>query len=217
MDKEKVVKELLRVLKNYSFTFRKENNFRLLITTILSQRTRDENSIKAAKNLFSVAATPQQILKLKQNHLERLIRSSGFYKEKAKKIRKTCEILIKDFKGKVPRTREELLKLYGVGYKTADIVLSYGFGIPTIAVDTHVNRIPKRIGIVDEKATVEKVKQTLEKYIKGKDRLIVNRGLILFGREICRPINPKCNICPMKKYCKYYKSVELISKVIKNA
>jgi len=208
MNKKKVVKELLKILKkNYSFTFRKENTFRLLITTILSQRTKDENSLKAAEKLFAVADNPKKILKLKQNKLERLIYSSGFYKAKAKKIRKTCQMLIEDFQGKVPKKREELMKLYGVGYKTSDIVLSYGFGIPTIAVDTHVNRVPKRIGIIDEKATVEEVRHSLEKYIKGKDRFIVNRGLILFGREICRPIHPKCNICPINKYCKYYKTI----------
>jgi len=110
-------------------------------------------------------------------------------------------------KGKIPKTREELMELPGVGFKTADIVLMYGYGIPSIAIDTHCNRVPKRIGLVDKKANVEEVKRTLESLIPKKDWYIVNLGLVRFGQETCRPINPRCEICPMSGFCDYFLNV----------
>ncbi len=183
------------------------DNFKLLISTVLSQRTRDENTERASKRLFSVASTPRTISKLPLKKIENLIRPSGPYRQKAKRIKEISKIILKDHKGRVPMTREELMSLPGVGYKTADIVLSYGFGVPTIAVDTHVNRIPKRLGIVRKEADVEEVRKTLEKKIKGKKRFLINLGLVRFGQEICRPISPRCNECQLKKICKYYKEV----------
>jgi len=179
--------------------------FKILITTILSQRTRDENTEKAADNLFSKADTPKKILKLSKRGLEELIKSSGTYRQKAERIKKVSKIILDRYGGKVPKTREELMKLPGVGFKTADVVLMYGHGIPSIAIDTHANRIPKRIGILDKKANVEEVKKVLESLIPKKDWYIVNMGLVQFGRYICRSINPKCHLCPMPKYCEYYK------------
>jgi len=183
------------------------SKFRLLIATVLSQRTRDENTHKAASQLFSVAQTPETISKLPLKKIEELIRPSGPYRQKAKRIKQISKILLEDHKGRVPMRRDELMELPGVGYKTADIVLSYGFGVPTIAVDTHVNRIPKRLGIIPEKANVEEVRKRLEKTVKGKKRFIVNLGLVRFGQQICRPVGPKCEECPLKKICKYYKEV----------
>ena len=180
--------------------------FKILITTILSQRTRDENTEKTASNLFSKADTPEKILKLSTEQLQKLIRSSGPFRQKTKRIKSVSKIILEKYKGKVPKTREELMELPGVGFKTADIVLMYGHGIPSIAIDTHCNRIPKRIGLVNKKANVEGVKQSLESLIPKKDWYIVNLGLVQFGREVCRPINPKCNVCPMSKYCDYYKN-----------
>ena len=181
--------------------------FKILITTILSQRTRDENTEKAASNLFSKADTPDKILKLSTKQLQKLIRSSGPFRQKAKRIKTVSKIILEKYKGKVPKTRKELMELPGVGFKTADIVLMYGYGIPSIAIDTHCNRVPKRIGLVDEKANVEEVKRILENLIMKKDWYIVNLGLVQFGREICRPVNPRCNVCPMSKYCDYYKKI----------
>jgi endonuclease-3 len=181
--------------------------FKILITTILSQRTRDENSERAAQNLFSVADTPEKIIKLDIRKLEKLIRVSGPYRQKAKRIKAVSKIILKKYKGKVPKTREELMSLPGVGFKTADVVLMYGHGIPSIAIDTHCNRVPKRIGLVDEKANVEEVKRVLESLIPKKDWYIVNMGLVQFGREICKPIKPRCEICPMSRYCDFYKKI----------
>jgi len=210
MGKKIAVNQLIKILKNrYEKDIRKfpSNNlevFKTLITTILSQRTRDENTERAASALFSKADTPKKILKLSTKQLEKLIRPSGPFRQKTKRIKLVSKIILEKYKGKVPKTREELMSLPGVGFKTADVVLMYGHGIPSIAIDTHCNRIPKRIGLVDKKSSVEEVKGILESLIPKKDWYIVNMGLVQFGREICQPIRPKCGICPMSKHCNYY-------------
>ena len=203
-EKMRLITEFLK--KRYTTRhYLMRNKFRLLITTILSQRTRDETTEDVSRKLFSVAKTPEQMLELSKKRLEHLIRSAGPYRQKADRIRKVCQILIEKYDGNVPRTRTELLELPGVGFKTADIVLSYGFGIPTIAVDTHVNRIPKRIGIVPDSAGVEEVRNILERLTPEKDRFVVNLGMVRFGQQVCRPVNPKCPPCPFNYFCKYGK------------
>lgn len=210
IEKERVTNKLVKILKkrygkairNYPLSDREV--FKVLITTILSQRTRNENTERAADALFSRADTPEKILKLKKRELERLIRPSGPFRQKTKRIKLVSGIILEKYRGKVPKTRKELMELPGVGFKTADVVLMYGHGIPSIAVDVHTDRIPKRIGLVDQKAHVERVKETLERLIPKKDWYIVNLGLVQFGREICQPIKPKCEICPISKYCDYY-------------
>ncbi|MCD6367575.1 MAG: endonuclease III [Candidatus Aenigmarchaeota archaeon] len=205
MNKKNKIKTLLKFLKErYGYPEFSKDPFKLLITTILSQRTKDENTYRASKNLFSVVSTLRDIIKLPRKKLEELIKPSGMYRQKAERIVKVCKILIKKYGGKVPQTRSELMDLPGVGYKTADIVLSYGFGVPTIAVDTHVNRISKRIGLVRKEADVEEVRKTLESLVFGKDRFLINVGLIRFGQEICRPVRPKCSECPIKNICDSY-------------
>jgi len=151
-----------------------------------------------------VADTPEKILKLSRKKLEKLIRPSGPFRQKTKRIKSVSKIILEKYKGKVPKTREELMELPGVGFKTADVVLMYGHGIPSIAVDTHTNRIPKRIGLIDEKTYLEEVKATLEHLVPKKDWYIVNMGLVQFGRETCQPVRPKCEICPLSKYCNYF-------------
>lgn len=182
--------------------------FELLIETVLSQRTRDENSEKAADHLFSVAKTPKQISKLPMKKLQSLIKISGPYRQKAKRIRQISKIISK--KGKVPNNREELMKLLGVGFKTADIVLMYGFGIPRIAIDTHCNRIPKRIGLVNKKSNVEEVRERLESLFPKNKWYLINLGFVSFGKEVCRPVNPLCikdsKNCPFSSFCRAYKT-----------
>lgn len=184
--------------------------FELLIETVLSQRTRDESSEKAANNLFKVAKTPKQIINLPMKKLHNLIRVSGPYKQKSKRIKQMTKIILEEYNGKVPNNREELIELPGVGFKTADIVLMYGFNIPSIAVDTHCNRVPKRIGIVDKKANVEEVKKTLESLFPKNKWYLINIGFVSFGKEICKPINPLCikdkKNCPFSSFCKAYKT-----------
>jgi endonuclease-3 len=209
MNKKKKMKTVIKVLKRLYNTehYLARNKFMLLIGTILSQRTRDENTAKAEHNLFSVAKTPEEILRLPMQRLQKLIRVSGPYRQKAIRIKAVSKIILEKYKGKVPRTRHELLELPGVGFKTADIVLSYGYGIPTIAVDTHVNRIPRRIGTVSESADIEEARKELEKLTPTKDRFVVNLGLVQFGQNICRPIKPRCDICPIRRICRYYRTV----------
>lgn len=213
MDKVKVILNFLENRYGKYIDKTRLNNqktFELLIVTILSQRTRDENTERAAERLFEVARTPKQISKLPMKKLQNLIRISGPYKQKAKKIKKTTKTILEKFNGKVPRTRKDLMSLYGVGPKTADIVLMYGFNIPSIAVDTHANRVPKRIGLVDKKANVEQVKEKLEKIFPRNKWYLINLGFVSFGKEICKPINPICKKdkknCPFSKFCKAYRN-----------
>jgi endonuclease-3 len=184
--------------------------FELLIETVLSQRTRDENSEKAAKQLFAIARTPKQILKLPMKKLQKLIRISGPYRQKAKKIKQISKLILEKYKGKIPDNRKELMELYGVGPKTADIVLMYGFNIPAIAVDTHVYQVSKRIDLADRKDNVEEVKEKLEKTFPRNKWYLINLGFVSFGKKICKPINPLCikdsKNCPFSSFCKAYKT-----------
>jgi endonuclease-3 len=184
--------------------------FELLIETVLSQRTRDENSHIAALRLFKAADTPRKILKLPIKRIEEMIRISGPFRQKAKRIAEISSILLEIYGGKVPCTREDLTGLPGVGPKTADIVLMYGFGIPSIAVDTHCNRVPKRIGLIEKDASLEEVKACLEGMFPKRKWYAINVGLVSFGKEICRPVNPVCikdrRNCPFSGFCRAYKT-----------
>lgn len=214
MKRKIVINKLIEILKE---RYGKEigthpysrNVFRVLIGTILSQRTRDENTEKAATALFAKADTPEKILELKQKELERLIRPSGMYRQKAKRIKAVSKIILERYKGKVPKTREELMELPGVGLKTSNIVLSYGYGKPVIAVDVHVEVTSKRLGLVPMNASVKEVENILEKIVSVKDKWIINLGMVQFGREICITRKPKCLVCPMSKYCDYSMSSKL--------
>lgn len=211
MDKKEIAKELIRFLKRrygkrIKEMIRKEEPFKLLITTILSQRTKDENTRRASENLFSKVSTPEEILDLNEKELEKLIKPSGMYREKARRIKEVCKILLKKYNGKVPKTREELLKLPGVGFKTSNIVLSYGYGKPVIAVDIHVEVISKRLGLVSQDASVKEVENVLEELIPIKDKWIINLGMVQFGKEICITRKPKCYVCPLNRICPYSKT-----------
>lgn len=212
MNKEKIVLDFIeKCYGGYIRTNRMKNQeiFELLVETILSQRTRDENSEKAARNLFKVAKTPQEILKLSAKRLQNLIKESGPYKQKAKRIKQLSKMILEKYYGRVPSTREELMELSGVGYKTADIVLMYGFNIPSIAVDTHVNTVSKRVGLAGIKDDVEEVKEKLEKIFPKKKWYLINLGFVMFGKEICKP-KPLCmkdsKNCPFSGFCKAYKT-----------
>ena len=137
---------------------------------------------------------------------QKLIYPVGFYKTKAKRVKEVSGLIIERHGGKVPSAVEELMKLPGVGIKTADCVLVYGFGIPSIPVDTHVNRISKRLGLVDERLKPEKVGAELKKIFAKKDWCLVNDLMVTFGRDICRPVRPKCGECGLAGICGYYKS-----------
>ena len=198
----KVGEELLRMLEErYGERVREERYsgpFQVLVACILSQRTREENTERAARALLSVAPTPEKLSSLPLPRIRRLIRGVGLAGQKARNLKETARLLLRRYGGKVPASREELMGLPGVGPKTADVVLCYGLGKPAVAVDTHVNRISKRLGLVEEGADPERVKEVLEGILPRDKWYLVNRGLVLFGREICLPRRPRCGQCPLR-------------------
>ncbi len=184
-----------------AFIVEMEDPFRALIGCILSQRTRDENASKAANALFAVASTAEQILVLDPESLKRLIRPSGYYNQKARYILGACRAITERFEGETPRTREELLSLPGVGPKTADIVLSYGYGEAAIAVDTHIHRTSKRLGLAPKKSKPTEAKEALESALPRGDWTYADGALLQLGKDYCRPKKPRCGECPLGEYC----------------
>ena len=174
--------------------------FKILIACLLSLRARDENTNKVSKQLFTIADTPEKINNLSLKKLEKIIFSSGHYKKKARTLKHVSQTLIKKFNSKVPKTREELLSIKGIGPKTANIVLAFAFGECVIPVDTHCHRIPNRLGWIKTK-TAEKTEMELIKIIPKQYWREFNALFVSFGREICQPISPWCSKCPIKKYC----------------
>lgn len=186
-----------------------DSPFKVLISCVLSQRTREENTEVASRNLFTVADTPQKISKLPLARLQKMIRPSGTYRQKARHIKAIAKIILEKYHGSVPRNRTELLELPGVGWKTSAIVMSYGFGIPIIAVDTHVNRISKRLGIAKSDDDIETVRKKLQTFFPRNKWLVINIGMVRFGREICLPRNPRCNVCSLRSICRYWREKRL--------
>jgi endonuclease III len=177
-----------------------ESPFRVLISCILSLRTQDSTTAKASHRLFAVADTPQAMLKLTAKRIEKLIFPVGFYKTKAKSIRVICRTLVDQYGGKVPDEIDELLKLKGVGRKTANLVVTLGYNKPGICVDTHVHRISNRWGYIETK-TPEKTEFTLRDKLPPQYWIEYNDLLVSFGQHLCRPISPLCSQCPVRKYC----------------
>lgn len=174
--------------------------FQVLISTLLSLRTKDEVTLTASQRFFEQAKTPRQILRLSEKRIARLIYPVGFYKTKAKRIRGVAKTLLKKYKGKVPSRLEELLKLKGVGRKTANLVLTLGFRKLGICVDTHVHRISNRLGLVKTK-TPEQTEFALRRILPKRYWIPYNDLLVAFGQNLCRPISPWCSRCPVEEYC----------------
>lgn len=172
--------------------------FRVLIATVLSLRTKDEVTAKASDRLFSKADSSLEILKLSLKEIEKLIFPVGFYRRKAIQIKEICKILGDN---KVPHDLNELLKLPGVGRKTANLVLAKGYNIPAICVDTHVHRICNRLGYVKTK-TPEQTEMTLRKKLPKKYWIIFNDLLVAYGQNLCVPVSPFCSKCMVKQFCK---------------
>jgi endonuclease-3 len=177
-----------------------ESPFRVLISCILSLRTQDATTAKASHRLFAVADLPEAILKLSAKKIEGLIFPVGFYKTKAKNILDICKTLVEHYGGKVPDEIDELLKLKGVGRKTANLVVTLGYKKPGICVDTHVHRISNRWGYV-KTATPEKTEFALRAKLPKQYWIEYNDLLVSFGQHLCRPISPLCSQCPVAKYC----------------
>ena len=177
--------------------------FKILIGTILSARTRDEVTTAVIKALFSRFKNPDELSRANISDIKKLIQKIGFYNVKASRLKEVSQLIIKKYNGEVPSNLEDLLTLPGVGRKTANCVLVYGFKKAAIPVDIHVHRISNRIGIVNTK-NPEETENVLQKSIDKKYWIRVNETFVTFGQNICLPIRPKCNVCQLTKMCKYY-------------
>ncbi|MBK5251573.1 MAG: endonuclease III [Peptostreptococcaceae bacterium] len=200
---EAVVEKLRSVYKGVKPGLDYNNTFELLIATILSAQCTDERVNKVSTVLFKKAKTPMEISKMNESELAETIRSCGLYRMKSKNIIRTCELLISDYDGNVPEAREKLMKLPGVGRKTANVVLNHAFGKPAIAVDTHVQRVSNRIGLAVSNSP-QKTELQLMENLEEEDWGAAHLWLIHHGRKVCTARKPKCDICPINKECRYY-------------
>jgi endonuclease-3 len=189
-------------LKNLQ-TQEEGNPYKILIGTILSARTRDETTTQVIKMLFSEFKNPDELSRADLKDIKKLIQKIGFYNVKATRIKEVSKILVEKYDSKVPSNLEDLLTFPGVGRKTANCVLVYGFRKPAIPVDIHVHRISNRIGIVNTKKP-EETEIDLQKSIDRRYWTRINETFVTFGQNICLPIKPKCNLCRLTKICKYY-------------
>ncbi len=178
------------------------NSYCLLVSIVLSAQATDKSVNKATENLYKIVKTPQEMLKLGEENLISYIKSIGLYKSKAKHVIKLSKILIDDFDSKIPSTMEDLLKLPGVGRKTANLMLNTVYGKPTMPVDTHLMRICPKIGLAQGKNPLE-VEQSLLQRIPQEYLQKAHHWLILHGRYICTARNPKCQTCPINDLCKH--------------
>lgn len=177
--------------------------FTILIGTILSARTRDENTAKVVRALFKEYGTAAGLAAAKLHDVERIIKSIGFYRVKAKRIVEVARIITERYGGEVPRDMDSLVDLPGVGRKTANCVLVYAFEEPAIPVDIHVHRISNRLGIADTK-TPEQTEDVLRSTIPKEHWLEINDTFVMYGQNICKPVSPMCAICRIKGSCAFY-------------
>jgi len=206
MDKNKFIENIKILREEYKkwnapivtlISVQTKDPYKVLISTLLSLRTKDEVTAKASYRLFEYADAPEKMIKLSEEEIQKLIFPVGFYKTKAKTIIETSHILIDKFNSKVPDSLDELLNFKGVGRKTANLVLSLGYGQDTICVDTHVHRISNRWGAVSTK-TPEETEFALMEKIPKKYWSEINDLMVAFGQTVCRPIGPKCKECKVK-------------------
>jgi endonuclease III len=174
--------------------------FRVLVATMISLRTKDEVTRKAADSLLAAAPTPQALAALPEARIERLIYPAGFYRTKAKSLRAAASALVEAHGGEVPADMEALLALTGVGRKTANLVLNLGFGLPGICVDTHVHRISNRLGWVATKGPTQ-TELALMEILPKRYWITINELLVRYGQRVCTPLSPHCSTCPAARWC----------------
>ncbi|MDU5106809.1 MULTISPECIES: endonuclease III [unclassified Clostridium] len=184
-----------------------ESPFQLLVATILSAQTTDKKVNEVTETLFRDYPDLDAFLTLSVEELEERIKQIGLYRSKAKNLIMMCNQLKEKFNGEVPRTMEEITSLAGAGRKTANVVLSNAFGVPSIAVDTHVFRVSNRLGMADSDNVLEVEKQ-LQKELPKREWSLTHHLLIFHGRRCCIARNPKCEMCNLTNYCKYYKEIK---------
>jgi endonuclease-3 len=203
---KKIIKAVLEIL-NETYAGAKcgldfTNHYELLVSTILSAQCTDERVNIVTKQLYTEYNTPEAMITLSDAELGEKIKSCGFYNNKSKNILGATKCILEKHKGKVPSTMEELIELPGVGRKTANVVLSNAFGVPAIAVDTHVFRVSNRIGLASAK-NVEDVEQQLMKNIPREMWSDAHHYIIWHGRKICKARKPNCEVCPIAPYCEF--------------
>jgi endonuclease-3 len=205
-----LIDEVMRILSETMPAFRRplidqmgderQTPFRILVATILSLRTKDTLTAVVAPRLFAVADTPEATLALGEVRLAELIYPVGFYHTKARSITQICEILLERYGGAVPSDLHALLELPGVGRKTANLVVTAGYGLPGICVDIHVHRITNRWGYVAAK-TPDTTELALRAYLPKQYWIPINNLLVTLGQNICHPTSPRCGMCPVAEYC----------------
>ncbi|QZY53575.1 endonuclease III [Crassaminicella profunda] len=207
---KKEIEEILKILEEIypdaACELNYHNSFQLLIATILSAQTTDKKVNQVTKGLFEKYKAPKDFLRLEQIELENIIKEIGLYRSKAKNIINTCRLLVEKYKGEVPDSRTELMKLPGVGRKTANVVLSNAFNVPAIAVDTHVFRVSNRIGLADSDNVGDTEKQLMKSIAENKWSE-AHHLLIFHGRRICKARKPLCEKCPLMEECVYYQKI----------
>lgn len=197
--KKEILKYKTPYVTEVSASLRK-SPFKVLISCIISLRTQDTTTREASVRLFKLADTPEEMAGLSEAAIAKAIYPAGFYNTKAKHIKEISKELINKYRGKVPYTIEGLLALKGVGRKTANLVVTMGYGKPGICVDTHVHRITNRWGLVSTK-TPEETEYALREKLPKRYWIIINDLLVTFGQNVCKPISPFCSQCPIYRYC----------------
>src|SRR4030066_1087102 len=199
----KILKKELEVGEMPIVTHLAENQrdpFVILVSTLLSLRTKDEVTAVATERIFALASTPQEMLQISLSKIEKTIYPVGFYRVKARTIHHVCRELISRFNSKVPDELDALLSIKGVGRKTANLVVSLAYGKDGICVDTHVHRISNRLGYVKTK-TPDETEFALRAKLPRRHWIIYNTLMVAFGRKTCKPVSPHCSICPINIYC----------------
>ncbi|PLX71540.1 MAG: endonuclease III [Denitrovibrio sp.] len=178
----------------------KRDPFRVLVSCLISLRTKDEVTLEASVRLFQAADNPAAMVQMDEKKIAELIYPAGFYKTKSKTIRDISQLLIDEYEGEVPDEIDELVKLKGVGRKTANLVIVEGFGRPAVCVDTHVHRIFNRLGYLKTK-NADKTEIELRKHLPKDYWIRINEILVAYGRAVCRPVSPYCSSCRISRYC----------------
>ncbi|MCF7910073.1 endonuclease III [Candidatus Pacearchaeota archaeon] len=214
MTSKKTIEKTMQILEKH-FNFRERTTlnrmrnipqknrepFKILISCLISLRVKDEVTEKVSEELFKIAQTPEELIKISDKKLEKILFSSGHYKKKTKTLKSVSKELIEKFNSLVPQTKQELLSIKGIGPKTANIVLSFAFDQQVIPIDTHCHRIPNRLGWFKTK-TPEQTETELMKILPTKYWAEFNGIFVLFGKSVCVPVSPFCSHCPVRKYCK---------------
>ena len=202
---EEILTTLEELYPNPETALEYDNNFQLLLAVILSAQTTDKQVNKVTKGLFKKFKEPEDFAKLSPEDLEPHLEGLGLYRNKSKYLVQTCRKLIEDYEGEVPEERKELMKLSGVGRKTANVVSSCAFGEDAIAVDTHVFRVSNRLGLADSEDVAE-VEEQLMDILPQEKWSLAHHWLIFHGRETCKARNPRCVDCELQDYCNYYQT-----------